>query len=180
MMICIVWRKVNLPPYCLTRSLVSWLQLCSALFVPQPHLALLMSVLPSEMPTLLAQHCLLLAHPNLNHPYRASSNDFRPFLATQVLNELFLLWIFIVLVHPILLNRTVYWTTCCPFVAVFLIWKGLCVQAWGHWDRNGVLIMSRTAPGVSWANNRCPADCRLKPRIYNDYESSGISATHVR
>ena len=180
MMIWIVWCNVNLPPYCLTWLLVSWLQLCSALFVPRSHLALLMSVLPSEMPALLAQHCLLLAYPNLNHPYRASSNDFRPFLATQLLNEPFLLWIFIVLFHPILLNRTVYWTTCCPFVAAFLIWKGLYVQAWGPWDGNGVLIMSRTAPSVSWANNRCPTDCWLKPRICNDCESSDISATHVR
>lgn len=51
-------------------------------FVPPSHLALLMSPLPPGTPTLLPSHCLLLAYPILNHPYQASSNDFRPFPAT--------------------------------------------------------------------------------------------------
>lgn len=75
------------------------------------------------------------SHPTLNHPYKAGSNDFRPFLATQVLNELLLLRIFIVLVHPIWPSRTVYWNTWCPLVAAVWIWTGLCVQGLGLWGK---------------------------------------------
>ena len=53
-----------------------------------------------------------------------------------------------------------------------------CVfKAWDFGD--SFLIMSCTAPSVSWANTRCLSDYWLKPRICKECESSSISATHV-
>lgn len=126
----IVWCNLNLPPYCMTWLLVSWLLLCRILSDPECHLTAHISLsIWDGYPT--SSTLPSFSHPNLNHPYKAGSNDFRPFLATQVLNELLLLRIFIVLVHPIWPSRTVYWNTWCLLVAAVWIWTGLCVQGLG-------------------------------------------------
>lgn len=87
-------------PYYLMRLLVTKLQLCWTPSVPQSHLALLRSAFPSEMSVLLPLHHLLLAFPHLTHPYGASSDDFIPFLSTQILKELRLLRVFMHLSIP--------------------------------------------------------------------------------
>ena len=94
----------------LTAPLLTWLCSC------QRH-CLVMDLM--EMPAFAPLCGLLLAYPDLSSSYKASRNYSRSFLATWVLNVLFLLRIFITLVHPLLLNLTIYWTTGHSFCRTF-------------------------------------------------------------
>lgn len=157
---------------------------CTGLPALLPYLALLLAAPPSEIPALLPQHCLLLAYPSLNLAYRASWNYVRPFLAPWVLNVLFLLRIFVVLVHPIQLNQTKSWTTCCSFIVVFFDLEGTVFKpclTFNYKNLGGKrcphYVPHSTQP--SWTNSRCPPDCWwLKPRISREHESSDIPAVH--